>query len=117
MGTETELIFGGVALRGSFQSCPITAIPKQLLHPLLHQHAQARECQQQFVKAQEKTAYCSLFHALFKPQECGGARGPRAGGERAESEEEEEEEEVLGWFPPVLEANLSLQDGTRQNLQ
>ncbi|RMC22193.1 hypothetical protein DUI87_03067 [Hirundo rustica rustica] len=37
--------------------------------------------------------------------------------EEKEEEEEEEEEEALGWFPPALEANLSLQDGTHQNLQ
>lgn len=115
MEAEAKLIFGGIALRGSFQGCPTTAVPEQLLHPLLHHHPQARECQQKCVKPQEKTAFCSLFQVLSKPQECGGARGPQAGGERAESEEEEEE--ALGWFPPALEANLSLQDGTRQKLQ
>lgn len=54
-----------------------------------------------------------LFQALSKPQECGVA-----GRERTESEEEEkEEEEALGRLPPALEVNLSLQDGTRRNLQ
>lgn len=115
MEAEAKLIFGGIALRGSFQGCPTTAVPEQLLHPLLHHHPQARECQQKCVKPQEKTAFCSLFQVLSKPQECGGARGPWADGERAESEEEEEE--ALGWFPPALEANLSLRDGTRQKLQ
>lgn len=107
-----------VALRGSFQGCPTTAIPRQLLHPLLHHPPQAMECQQKCAKPQENLLFSSLFQALSKPQECSVARGAQAGGERAESEEEEEEdEEALGWFPPALEPNLSLQDGTCRNLQ
>lgn len=44
----------------------------------------------------------------------GCALGPQSGGERSE---EEEEEVDLGWFPPALETNLSLQEATRWNLK
>lgn len=92
METEAKLIFGGIALRGSFQGCPTTAVPEQLLHPLLHHHPQARECQQKCVKPQEKTAFCSLFPGPFQApgvRWCqrstgrwrkGRARGGRGGG-------------------------------------
>lgn len=85
----------------------------QLLHLLLHHPPQAKKCQQKCENLRKNLLFFSLFLSLSKPQECGVV-----GRERTESEEEEkEEEEPLGWFPPALEADLSLQDGTRRNLQ
>lgn len=61
----------------------------------------------------------ALFSRAFPGQERrraarGCALGPQSGGERSE---EEEEEVDLGWFPPALETNLSLQEATRWNLK
>lgn len=37
--------------------------------------------------------------------------------EKGVEPEEEEEEVAFGWFPPALETNLPLQDGTRWKLK
>lgn len=66
MEAEAKLIFSGDALRGSFQGCPSTAIPRHLLHPLLHHPPQAKECQQKCVKPQEKAAFPLSFPGPFQ---------------------------------------------------